>query len=268
MLTSRGLTNSQARLNLDCQTFLHEALGGLEQLSHPLKLSAGTLLTPGTDPEQKCFYTLLSGGLRLEHTNGTLLIFEQNDGVGADQLAAPFSGTLRADFGVELLAYPLDDLFGAFAGSPTRLKNWSLYLSCYAQLIEHLLADELKQDSSFSPAIRSFEPGEYIIQEGSTSDDVYTMLSGSAEVMIGETSVGKIYCDEIFGAIAAFTGEPRTASVKTLEHSMIMLTPSDNFRSLLGTHPETIEKLIQDMARTIVSNNQLILELRKTYSSE
>lgn len=87
-------------------------------------------------------------------------------------------------------------------------------------------------------------------------------MSGSEKVMINDTEVGEINKDEIFGAIAALTNTKRNASIIATSNCETFVVRSDSFRSLLeARRPDTVQKLINDMARTIVSCNDRIIEL-------
>jgi len=73
--------------------------------------------------------------------------------------------------------------------------------------------------------------------------------------------VGDIRRDELFGAIAALTDTPRTATVKADVSCSVLVVPSTSFKALLTSRPDTVTKLIEDMARTIISTNDKILSL-------
>jgi CRP-like cAMP-binding protein len=79
--------------------------------------------------------------------------------------------------------------------------------------------------------------------------------------MINNIQVGEINKDEIFGAIAALTNTRRNASIIATSACDTIVVKSDSFRSLLSARPDTVQKLVNDMARTIVSCNEKILEL-------
>lgn len=71
----------------------------------------------------------------------------------------------------------------------------------------------------------------------------------------------EIIRDEIFGAIAALTATVRNANVIATSDCLVMVVPSDRFQSLLASRPEMVTKLIEDMARNIVSSNEQIVNL-------
>ena len=103
-----------------------------------------------------------------------------------------------------------------------------------------------------------------IIEENTDGDEVFTLMTGAAKVIINNTEVGKINKDEIFGAIAALTNTRRSASIVATSDCETIVVRSDRFRGLLAARPDTVQKLINDMARTIVSCNDRIMTLSKS----
>jgi CRP/FNR family cyclic AMP-dependent transcriptional regulator len=120
-----------------------------------------------------------------------------------------------------------------------------------------------RQDTELLPEFRHYQKDKVIIQEDTEGDEVFTLLSGTAKVMSNNKEVGEIKKDEIFGAIAALTQTKRTATIIATSDCDTLVAKSENFRSLLSTRPDIVQKLIQDMARTIISSNERIIELSK-----
>ena len=73
--------------------------------------------------------------------------------------------------------------------------------------------------------------------------------------------VGEINTDEIFGAIAALTATRRTASIIAKTDCTALVVQSDRFKNLITVRPDTVTKLVEDMARTIISCNAKIVDL-------
>jgi CRP-like cAMP-binding protein len=129
------------------------------------------------------------------------------------------------------------------------------------QSFQLIICSYKKDEVMFHPEIRQYSKGQEIIRQGGTDNEVYTLISGAADVIVDNTKVGEIQRDEIFGAIAALTDTPRTAQVMALSECTVLVVPADRFHSLLSSRPETVTKLIEDMARTIISSNEKIITL-------
>ena len=106
-----------------------------------------------------------------------------------------------------------------------------------------------------------FAPGEIIIREGETADYVYTLNSGQAEASQSGVKVGEVYAGEVFGALAAFSGTQRNATVTATRNCEVEAVNKDSFILLARRQPDVCVKLINDMARLITDLNDSILML-------
>lgn len=106
-----------------------------------------------------------------------------------------------------------------------------------------------------------YAPGDTIICEGDDADFVYTLRSGRAEASQCGVRVGDILSGEVFGALAAFSGLQRNATVTARTICLVEAVDKDNFISLAQQQPELCVKLINDMSRLICDLNESILAL-------
>lgn len=67
----------------------------------------------------------------------------------------------------------------------------------------------------------------------------------------------------IHSGTPALTNTKRNASIIAASDCETIVVKSDNFKELLSARPDTVQHLINDMARTIVSCNDMILDLSK-----
>jgi CRP-like cAMP-binding protein len=113
-----------------------------------------------------------------------------------------------------------------------------------------------------------FTPGDTIIREGDSADYVYTLQSGRAAASQSGVKVGEIYAGEVFGALAAFSGEQRNATVTATTSCKVEAVYKDSFITLARRQPDVCVKLINDMARLITDLNESILVLSAAPSGE
>ena len=125
-----------------------------------------------------------------------------------------------------------------------------------------LLAQHVTPTPSPHTGFRRFHQGETIINEGEAAEFVYTLLEGRAEVFAADVKVGDIGTDEIFGAMAALAGTPRSATVKAATDCQVMMVARDEFYLLVNSHPQLFINLLRDMARVIVSLNEKVVSLK------
>ncbi len=127
-----------------------------------------------------------------------------------------------------------------------------------------LLADSLARSSQLrshpATGFMHVKKGGSIIQEGDDADHVFIIMNGHAEAFVKGLKVGDVHKDEVFGAMAVFTNEKRSASVIASEDSTVMTVPKDQFVDLMQTHPRICSTLVENMARTIISLNQKLLD--------
>ncbi len=114
--------------------------------------------------------------------------------------------------------------------------------------------------------ILEFQSGDIIIREGDNADYVYTLRSGQAEASQSGIKVGEIYAGEVFGALAAFSGVKRNATVTATRSCSVEAVYKDSFISLARRQPDVCVKLINDMARLISDLNDSILVLSSNSS--
>ena len=99
---------------------------------------------------------------------------------------------------------------------------------------------------------RNYPAGSEMIAFRDSAKDVHFLISGSALVMI-RSGAGKDVAfrsatsGSVFGEFAAIDGEPRSASVRLLEPSLVATMPAWDFRSLLADEPDVAMALLRHL---------------------
>lgn len=107
---------------------------------------------------------------------------------------------------------------------------------------------------------RRFEAGAVIFREGDTSDTCYIVRTGHARA-IREHSDGRSITlanfgpDDIFGELAMFDSECRSATVETLDAMEALAILGADMRRLLGLHPDLAVKLVIALGRRLRETN-------------
>lgn len=129
-----------------------------------------------------------------------------------------------------------------------------------------LLADALASvhhpDLSPNTGYQHFAAGEELIHQGDEADNVFIIVEGYAEAYVDGHRVGDVCKDEIFGAMAVFTGEKRSATVVASEPCTVMVIPKEQFIALMHSNPKIAHSLIESLARRITLLNQEVTRLR------
>lgn len=89
----------------------------------------------------------------------------------------------------------------------------------------------------------TFESGESVIHEGDKGDSLFIIRNGSVEVFktngVGEeVSLGILSEGSYFGELSLFDDHPRSATVRTLEHTDFLSLSRDDLAAALLGHPE------------------------------
>jgi CRP/FNR family cyclic AMP-dependent transcriptional regulator len=219
------------------------------------------------EPESGTVYLIKEGEIYETFDGQQIVIHEKGDLVNADALAHRKETAYETVFPATVDEYDGQEFIEQIKTSQEKFGTWNHYMSCLSQSYQLLMAYFSRQDTEYLPEYRQYKKDEVIIEEGSEGDEVFTLLNGTAKVVSNGEEVGEIHKDEIFGAIAALTNTKRNATIIATSDCDTFVTASENFRSILDTRPDIIQKLIQDMARTIVSSNERIIELSREKNS-
>jgi CRP/FNR family transcriptional regulator, cyclic AMP receptor protein len=112
---------------------------------------------------------------------------------------------------------------------------------------------------------RSYERGEMIFQEGDAGDTCYVIQSGSVSVTRrhadGRTiALAELRPGEIFGELAMFDGETRSATVEALEPTSAVALLATDVQRLLRQHPGIAVKMLAGMAERLRAANERIAQ--------
>lgn len=260
MYIDEVIPNYCTQLWQECKRLIPVFISGAPVKTHDLKIKASSSIDIG---DRKSIILIKSGVLSEVYENKSILTYEEHDLVGVDAFLNNKPTRILSDFAVIVDEYDGLSLLQYIREDNTRFLAWNQYLMNLMQSFQLLMCHHKKEEIAFHPEIRHYQKGEIIIKEGADDNEVFTLLSGSAQALVGKTLVGEIKTNEIFGAIAALTGARRTADVIATSNCTVLVVPSERFRSLLEARPDTMAKLIEDMARAIKSGNEKIVTFSK-----
>ena len=247
----------------ECQSLVPALLKDCPIKSQNLNIDFGNPINPHT----KSLYLIKEGEIYEAFDGQLIVIHEKGDLVNADALSHQKVTTYESDFPATVDEYDGQQFIDAIAADKTKFQIWNQYLSCLSQGYQLLMCHFSRQDTDYLPEVRQYKKDDIIIQENTEGDEVFTLLNGTVKVTSNNEDVGEIKKNEIFGAIAALTHTKRTATVIATSDCDTLVAKSENFRSILSTRPDIVQKLISDMARTIISSNERIIELSKDMTS-
>src|SRR3954463_15180996 len=110
---------------------------------------------------------------------------------------------------------------------------------------------------------RSYEPGEAVFREGDSGDTCYVVREGSVRVTRRHSDGRMITLAElrpgaIFGELAMFGGETRSASVEALERTRALAILAGDLRRIMLSHPEMAVQMAEGLADRLRAANERI----------
>jgi len=109
-----------------------------------------------------------------------------------------------------------------------------------------------------------FPAGEVIVREGAPGVSMYIIKSGAVEVRKKDPSTGidflvaRLKAGAAVGEMSLLTGKPRSATVTTVEPTVVFTLTRADFRSLLTQHPEISLGLARIMAERLEDSTKQV----------
>lgn len=253
------------------ERILHDAHAALNSFLSKIPSLRENVLIPATanlfasSEHAGNLYLLTEGSLAWCRDDEILFMLEPGDFAGVEEGLGEPVGRYASEFAVRCDRYPMSAVTRALSESAETAVAWAHYLRIRSTLMGSCLIQALRGEKQLTPNIKSYKVGETVITQGTRGEEVFTLINGHAEVLVDGVRVGEILSDEIFGALAALTDLPRTATVVTTKESMILSIAREKFLELIESRPATVLKMVQDMARTIVDLNKRVVEKSKIF---
>jgi signal transduction histidine kinase len=109
--------------------------------------------------------------------------------------------------------------------------------------------------------------GQVLMKEGTPADGLYVILEGRLEVTKRdgdhEVVLAQRQPGEFLGEMSLIESGPRTASVRALERSDLLVVSPDAFQSLLKTSPSAATTLLRTVAGRLRSTEATLMEREK-----
>ena len=115
-----------------------------------------------------------------------------------------------------------------------------------------------------------FPSGEIICRENDPGNSFYIILSGSVEVFSEQTGkyIAQRSVGEFFGEMSLLMGIPRTASIRSLENTILFVVDRDNLQNLLVKHQGLADRICEELSKRQESLRSLGLLTNQTGSEE
>jgi CRP-like cAMP-binding protein len=123
-----------------------------------------------------------------------------------------------------------------------------------------LEADDLRRIEQLAVP-RHFEAGQVVFREGDSSDTCYVVHAGRARA-VHEHGDGRTITlatfgpGEIFGELALFEDELRSATVEALQDTSVVAVLGPDMRRLMAEHPQISMRLVIALGRRLRETNE------------
>lgn len=108
--------------------------------------------------------------------------------------------------------------------------------------------------------VARYSPGETIIWQGERNDDVYVLLEGNLEACVSRDGkpvrIGTIAAGEMFGEMAFFTREPRSATVRAIDAAQCFVLKDVELQMFAFKHPTLLIRMAGAMAKRLSESTQ------------
>ena len=102
---------------------------------------------------------------------------------------------------------------------------------------------------------RVYEDGEVIIREGEVGDRMYVVQSGRVNVTHqtrdGEVDLGELSSNDVFGEMALFDREKRSATVRAVGRARVLSVDKHTFLRRAHEDPSLAYQILLQMSRRI-----------------
>jgi CRP-like cAMP-binding protein len=127
-------------------------------------------------------------------------------------------------------------------------------------VLSTLMGDDLERIADLAVP-RTFEPGQVVFREGDASDTCYIVRSGRAravrEHVGGRTiTLATFGPGDIFGELALFEDERRSATVEAIEPTSVVAVLGPDMRRLMVEHPGISARLVIALGRRLRETNE------------
>jgi len=217
------------------------------------------------EPSDRLFI-VRSGNLYGHYDNRLCVYFESEDLIGLSQCYQLPSLRIAIEDSAEVQQYEADLILRFVNDTKERQAIWTSYLITLITLFQDAFGRNHRQVAQPNTGFLHFAAGQNIINQGDEAQEVFSILNGKAEVFVDDIRVGAVLADEIFGEMAVFTGEKRSATVRAETDCTVLAVPQADFISLIQSHPQTTMTLIENMARSIKTLNGQLTQSHVTRS--
>ena len=194
------------------------------------------------------------------HSGRLLRMYSEGDFVLAGPRYPAGEARIVCDFAAEVTLFTPDALRQALASEADLLSDWMAYQDTDQAVMYELFAHQMQIERQPDLRLQRFESGQFIIEEGHPSNEVFVLIDGKAEVRSRDVTVGEVRPQEFFGEIGFLLNQRRAASVIATMPCTVQVVDNKAFLDLIKANPRLIVSLASTMASRIVDLNDRVVD--------
>jgi CRP-like cAMP-binding protein len=117
---------------------------------------------------------------------------------------------------------------------------------------------------------RTYPNGEVIVRQGEAGKEMYVVLSGKLEVVADvhgrEVAIAVLVAGDVFGEMALFEREVRSATVRALGEARVLTIEKSSFLRRVHEDPSLAFRILEQMSRRIRGLLVEVAELKASRS--
>jgi len=126
------------------------------------------------------------------------------------------------------------------------------------------MLDEIIRNKDLQRYLKTYQKGDTLFVEGEESQDLYVLVSGHLEVLIGEKKIAEITePGALFGELSSLLGAKRTATVQAENEVKVLRIPKNEVSTFLKNFPAVAAKITEIIARRLDESSQAVYGLRQ-----
>jgi len=102
-------------------------------------------------------------------------------------------------------------------------------------------------------SVKTLQPNDYIFKKGDSGNDIYLILSGSAQVCKGDIEIAKLRKGDLFGEMVLLKENVRHADVRSDNYTDILVMNYNDIFGLYQTNPKIFSLLILNLSRLLAT---------------
>ncbi len=257
MYTNVNVDERFDSLNKRLKDLVSDLVDGLKPLDENALIEKDVLLA-GPEAADNRFYRLTDGNVTAQLGDHPLFYYEPEELIGLENCVNASIISCPLEFAVRADIFDRDKSFKKIRKDSNRFLLLMEYFAVQNALYQLVIEASMASLHRPNFQVMTYTEGADIIREGDTDTDVYSMISGRADVIVAGRKVGEIGESEIFGEMSRLTGQSRTATVRAQTVCEVMAFAGEDFQGLARSNPTALVDIAKNLSERLASLNKQV----------